>query len=171
MGYGSQIQFALILSVPVACITWTVTQEEVFQEFRSYCLRCQARCQQSWWRKKLAYMSTCAYCFSHYVAAALVALLHFQMLVEDWRGYLVSLFTVVLIANVYITGYHLLRVGLRWSRSRADEVEKSARDGRVGADRTGAGRVSASRGAVPSLDVSGTVPLRHRSAREATRRA
>ena len=28
VGFGSQIAFALILCVPVACITWTVTQEE-----------------------------------------------------------------------------------------------------------------------------------------------
>jgi hypothetical protein len=163
MGYDAQIKFALILSIPVACITWTVTQEEVFREFRGYFSRYQARHRQSWWRKKLAYMSACPYCLSHYVAGGLVALLHFKMLVEDWPGYLVSLFTVVLIANIYITGYHLLRVRLRWSRSLADRAEKLAL--------ASPSRVRAGRGVVRSLDVAGTVPLQHRSVhRESSRR-
>ena len=124
MEYGSQIAFALILSIPVACITWTVTQEELFAELRRDLTRYQSRHSGSWWRSHLAYAPTCPYCFSHYVAALVIALLHFKMLADDWRGYFVSLFVLVLIANVYITLYHLLRVGLRWTKSSADRAEK-----------------------------------------------
>ena len=124
--YGGQIVFALILGIPVACITWTVTQEDIFQEMRIYLAGYHAHHRHAWWRRKLAYMPTCPYCLSHYVAGVLIVLLHFKMLSDDWRGYLVSLFTLVLIANVYITVYHLLRVGLRWTRSMADRAETPA---------------------------------------------
>ncbi len=126
MDYGSQIVFAAILGMPVACISWTITQEELFQEMRDYLAGYQVRHRRSWWRKKLAYSPTCAYCLSHYVAGALIGLLQFKMLTDDWRGYLVSLFTLVLIANVYLTVYHLLRVGLRWIRLLADRAERPA---------------------------------------------
>ncbi len=123
MPYSSQIAFAFILSIPVACISWTVTQEELFKEMREYLAGCQARYRRSWWRRKLAYSPRCAYCLSHYVAGVLVALMNFKMLADDWRGYVVSLFSLVLIANVYLTVYHLLRVELRRIRSLADRAE------------------------------------------------
>jgi membrane protein required for beta-lactamase induction len=129
MEYGSQIAFALILGIPVACITWTVTQEDVFQEFRRYLARYQDRHHESWWRRKLAYFPTCPYCLSHYVAGLLIAIMQFKMLATDWRGYLVSLFTLVLLGNVYITLYNLLRVALRLIRALADRAEKSAAGG------------------------------------------
>jgi hypothetical protein len=122
MDYGNELVFALILSGPVACITWTITQEEVFQELRSCLARFHSRRPQSWWRQKVAYMPTCPYCFSHYVAGLLVLVLDFHMLVADWRGYVVSLFSLVLIANVYITLYHLLRVTLRRVKTLADRA-------------------------------------------------
>jgi len=126
MGYGNQIAFALILSIPVACITWTVTQEEIFAAIRLSLGRYRSRHGDSWWRRQIAYAPTCPYCFSHYVAGTLIGLLNFKMLAGDWRGYLVSLFTLVFIANIYITVYHVLRVGLRWERSRADRAEATA---------------------------------------------
>ena len=78
LDYGSQIVFALILGIPVACITWTVTQEEVFQDMRRYLARYRDRHEGSWWRRKLAYLPTCPYCLSHYVSGLLIALLHFK---------------------------------------------------------------------------------------------
>jgi len=157
MEYGTQLVFALILSIPVACITWTVTQEEVFQEMRRYLIRYQDRYHESWWRRKLAYFPTCPYCLSHYVSGLLIALLQFKMLAEDWRGYLVSLFTLVLIANVYITVYHLLRVALRWAKSLADRAEKPAF--------TLPQQAVSSPPALAPMDLTPTVPLRHRSVR------
>jgi hypothetical protein len=123
MDYAGQISFALLLAIPIACLVWTFTQEEVFKEVREALKRYQQRHRYSLWRQKLAYMPTCHYCFSHYVAALFVVLFRFRMLADDWRGYLASLFTLVLIANVYMTVYNLLRVWLRRSRALADRAE------------------------------------------------
>jgi hypothetical protein len=157
MEYGSQIAFALILSIPVACITWTITQEEIFHEMRERLAGYQARHRHSWWRRKPAQLITCPYCTSHYVAGALIGLLRFRMLVEDWRGYVISLFTLVLLANVYITFYHLLRVGLRWSRSLADRAERPAR--------AIPKQALSNSAAAASMDLTERVPARRRSVR------
>ena len=78
---------------------------------------------RSVWQRKLGYVPTCPYCFSHYVAALFVGLFQFKMLADDWRGYVVSLFTVVLLANIYITSYNLLRAALRRVKSLANQAE------------------------------------------------
>jgi hypothetical protein len=123
MNLGSQIGYACVLAIPVACVAWTVTQEEILREFREWLKAFQQRHSKSLWRQKLAYMPTCSYCFSHYVAALFVGLLGFKMLVDDWRGYLVSGLTVVLMANVYLSLYCMLRAALRALRAKADEAE------------------------------------------------
>jgi hypothetical protein len=120
--YGSQLMYALLLAVPVACVVWTVTKEEVFREFRQVLDAFQRRAR-SVWTRKLGYMPTCPYCFSHYVAALFVCLFRFKMLTDDWRGYLASLFTVVLIANIYLTLYGLIRAALRREKGLADQAE------------------------------------------------
>jgi len=126
MEYLHQLGFALLLGVPVACIVWTFTQEEIFKECREALKAYQQRHADSLLRRKLAYLPTCPYCFSHYVALAFVALLNFRMLADDWRGYVVSLFTLVLIANAYVTLYNLLRVALRAAKVAADRLEREA---------------------------------------------
>jgi hypothetical protein len=128
MDYAGQFQFALLLALPIACVAWTVTQEEVFKEVRDALKAYQRRHAGSLWRRKLAYMPTCPYCFSHYLAALFIAVFRFKMLVDDWRGYLVSLFALVLIANVYVSLYSLLRVALRGAKGAADRAEVGARD-------------------------------------------
>jgi len=122
MDYSSQLVYALLLAIPVACIVWTVTQEEVFKELRQALNAFQKRAR-SLWQRKLGYVPTCPYCFSHYVAGLFVWLFHFKMLAEDWRGYVVSLFTIVLLANTYITTYNLLRATLRRVKALADQAE------------------------------------------------
>ena len=126
MQYLEQIATALILAAPVACIAWTFTHEEIFRGLRQRIAAHQGRRQDSSWRKSMAYMLTCEYCFSHYVAALFVALFDFKMVTHDWRGYVVGLFTIVLIANVYLTFYQLLRVALRRSKAMADRAEALA---------------------------------------------
>jgi hypothetical protein len=123
MNLGGQFVWALLLAIPVACVVWTITQEEVFEELREMLRAYQHRHRDSLWRRKLAYLPTCSYCFSHYVAVLLVWLFHFKMLTDDWRGYAVSLFSLVLLANVYLTAYQWLRASLRAGRARADEAE------------------------------------------------
>ncbi len=126
MNLGEQLVQALLLAIPIACLAWTITQEEVFHELRDALNAYQERHKHSLWRRKLAYLPTCSYCFSHYVAALFVWLFRFKMLADDWRGYVVSLFSLVLLANVYLTAYQWLRAALRAGRARADQAESRA---------------------------------------------
>jgi hypothetical protein len=91
MSLGMQLTWLLMLAIPVACVAWTVTHEEVFREPREYCRR-QTRKAQILPRRKFFYLFTCDYCFSHYVAAIFLLITRFQMLYSGWRGYVVSLF-------------------------------------------------------------------------------
>lgn len=126
MDLATQMAYALLLAIPVACIAWTVTQEEISRDLREAAKSFQKRKPRSLWRAKLAYLTTCPYCFSHYVAAAFVLLLQFKMLSDSWPGYVVSLFSVVLIANFYVSLYHLLRVALRAAKALADKEQAQA---------------------------------------------
>jgi len=126
MDLATQLLEAIILALPVACVAWTFTQEEVFKEVQDTLKGYQRDYAHSTWRRKLAYLPTCPYCASHYVAAVFLAMFQFKMVADDWRGYVVSLFAVVLVSNVYISVYHLLRVALRASRAYADRMEARA---------------------------------------------
>lgn len=113
----------LLLPLAVACISWTVTKEELFREWRQYC---QKRCCQQYplLLCKFFYIFTCEYCFSHYVAAVAVLMSGFRLLNEGWLGFLFAWLGVVWVANVYLTIYGLLRTMLRWARARADAMER-----------------------------------------------
>ena len=97
----TQILSLLILAIPVASVTWTITHEEVFREPRDYCKQ-KSESDPTLWRRKFFYLFTCEYCFSHYVAAAFLIITRFKLIYPDWRGYLVSLFALVWIANFYM---------------------------------------------------------------------
>ena len=64
-------------------------------------------------RRKFFYLFTCEYCFSHYVAAGILVITHFKLLFPDWRGYLLSFFALVWIANQYMSIYNRLRLDIR----------------------------------------------------------
>jgi hypothetical protein len=112
MSLGMQVVWLLILALPVACIAWTITHEEVFREPRQYC---QQQCNESrsLLRRKFFYLFTCEYCFSHYIAAAFLAITRYKLLFADWRGYLVALFALVWIANQYMSIYNRLRLDIK----------------------------------------------------------
>jgi hypothetical protein len=109
---GFQFAQLLLLGIPVACIAWTVTHEEIFREPREYCLQ-QSRRSRRLPRRKFFYVFTCEYCFSHYVALGFVALMRFQMIYAGWRGYLVALFALVWVANQYMSIYNRLRLDIK----------------------------------------------------------
>ena len=125
---GLQVAWLLVLAVPVACIAWTVTHEEVFREPRQYC---QRECAQtlSVWRRKFFYVFTCEYCFSHYVSAAVLLLTRYRLLYSDWRGYLVAFFALVWVANQYMSIYNRLRLDIKHEQVeiKADEQEAEER--------------------------------------------
>ncbi len=109
---ATQAATLLLLAIPVACVAWTVTHEEVFREPRDYCKR-QAQAARSISRRKFFYLFTCEYCLSHYVAAIFLAATRFQMLYTGWRGYLVALFALVWISNQYMSIYNRLRLDIK----------------------------------------------------------
>ena len=113
-----QLITLFIISIPVACIAWTVTHEEIFREPREFCTKKSQECSTIY-KRKFFYLFTCEYCFSHYIAAIFILLTNFQLLFEDWRGYLISLFAVVFIANVYMTLFGLLRQNLKAEKIKA----------------------------------------------------
>ena len=124
---GVQLVWLLILAIPVACVAWTVTHEEVFRESREYCQR-QTRQASSLSRRKFFYLFTCEYCFSHYIAAMFLIITRFQMLYTGWRGSLVALFALVWVANQYMSIYNRLRLDIKHEHleiaAQQDDVEQ-----------------------------------------------
>jgi hypothetical protein len=112
MALGLQIIWLFILAIPIACISWTVTHEEIFREPREYFIRKSTTCP-TFWQRKFFYLFTCEYCFSHYVTVAVLLLTSYTLLFDDWRGYVISGFSLVWIANVYMTLFALVRQGVK----------------------------------------------------------
>ncbi len=116
-----------ILAIPIACIAWTVTHEEVFREPRQYCQQ-QSSHGRGFFRRKFFYLFTCEYCFSHYVTAGILLITRFKLLFPDWRGYLLAFFGLVWVANQYMSIYNRLRLDIKHEQVeiKADEqvVEK-----------------------------------------------
>ena len=118
-----QVAWLFILALPVASIAWTVTHEEIFREPREWAAG-RSRTASSYLERKLFYICTCEYCFSHYVAAAFIALTRFQLLLVDWRGYAIAWFAVVAVANLYMSLYGRLRVDIKSEGLEAKVKEK-----------------------------------------------
>ncbi|HTI12227.1 MAG TPA: hypothetical protein VL832_26825 [Puia sp.] len=112
MELSVQITWLFILAIPIACIAWTVTHEQIFLEPREYCKRQSAEGKTLLYRK-FFYLFTCEYCFSHYVAALFLLITHYKLLFPDWRGYLIAGFSLVWIANVYMSLFLLLRTDIK----------------------------------------------------------
>ena len=91
-----------VLAAPIACVAWTVTHEEVFSEFHDWCAK-KSRTARTLLARKFFYLFTCEYCFSHYVAAAVVWMTGYRLLVPGWRGAVLAWFTLVWVANVYMS--------------------------------------------------------------------
>ena len=122
MSLKAQVVWLFILAIPIASVAWTVTHEEVLREVREYCVRCSQDCRNIF-QRKFFYLFTCEYCFSHYVTAAFLALTRFKLLYQDWRGYIISLFALVWVANLYMTIFAHFRVDLKVGRFEAKKIE------------------------------------------------
>lgn len=112
MSLTAQIVTLFVLALPVACVAWTVTHEEVFREPREYCVEKSRQCRR-WYQRKFFYLFTCEYCFSHYVSAFFIVVADYRLLFEDWRGYLVGFFALVWVANQYMSLYNRLRLDIK----------------------------------------------------------
>jgi hypothetical protein len=127
MPLGTQIVWLLVLALPVACAAWTVTHEEVFREPREYCER-RAERDRSVWSRKFFYLFTCEYCFSHYVAAACLAVTRFHLLYDDWRGYAVAWLALVWIANIYMGIFGKVKLNVKKERVEIQKIEKDVKE-------------------------------------------
>lgn len=107
-----QTAILLLLALPIACVAWTVTHEEVFREPREYCKKKSERAR-ALPERKFFYLFTCEYCFSHYVAALALLLFRFRLLFTGWRGYLVAWFALVWMANIYMSFFNRLRLDIK----------------------------------------------------------
>jgi hypothetical protein len=124
-----QIIWLLVLAIPVACLSWTCTHEEVFREPREYC-HTQASISRSLFRRKFFYLFTCEYCFSHYVAIFFLLITRFKLLYPDWRGYLIAFFTLVWVANQYISIYNHLRLDIKQEKIEIAAKEQQGEGGK-----------------------------------------
>jgi len=113
-----------ILALPIASIAWTVTHEEVFREPREYCKDQSEKCDKLL-KRKFFYLFTCEYCFSHYVAAFFLLLTRFKLLFPDWRGYLISGFALVWVANLYMSIFARVRLDVKRERVEIAAQEKA----------------------------------------------
>ncbi len=111
MSLTQQILTLFILAIPVACIAWTLTHEAVLREFQEFC-KLQSK-SGGRFRRKLFYLFTCEYCLSHYVTAMFLVITRFKLVFPDWRGYVISLFSLVWVANQYISIYDRLRLDIK----------------------------------------------------------
>ena len=109
---SSQFATLMLLALPVACASWTVTHEEVFREPRDFC-KDRAERDERLPIRKFFYLFTCEYCFSHYVTLFFLLVTQFQMLYTGWRGYLISWFALVWVANVYMSIFSRLRLEIK----------------------------------------------------------
>lgn len=122
MSVSLQTWYLFLLAIPIACIAWTVTHEEVFKEPREFCIR-QCSEGKNIVRKKFFYLFTCEYCFSHYVTILFLFITRFHLLYEDWRGYLIAGFSLVWIANVYMSIFGRIRIDLKKEKLEVKEIE------------------------------------------------
>ncbi len=124
MNLSTQTAWLFLLALPIACITWTVTHEEIFKEPREYCTRKSKECKTLALRK-FFYLFTCEYCFSHYVTIAFLFITKFTLLLQGWRGYLIAGFALVWIANLYISIFVFIRQDIKKAKT---EIETMSND-------------------------------------------
>ena len=122
MTIGLQVVYLFVLAIPVACVAWTVTHEELLREPRERCIR-SSKEGKTILVRKFFYLFTCEYCFSHYVTILFLIITKYNLLYEDWRGYLIAGFSLVWIANVYMSLFALLRTDLKKEKLEAKEKE------------------------------------------------
>jgi hypothetical protein len=119
----TQIIWLFILAIPVACVSWTVTHEKLFREPREYCVN-RSLHDDTLLKRKFFYLFTCEYCFSHYITILFLFLTNYKLLLTDWRGYIIAGFSLVWIANSYMSIYALIRQSIKKEITEIKVLEK-----------------------------------------------
>ena len=123
MPIGRQVLLLFLFAIPVACVTWTLTHEDVFREPREW-LTARSQASRNILSRKFFYLFGCEYCFSHYVTIGMLFLTRFTLVLEGWRGYLIAGFSIVWIANLYMSLFGRLRLAITSERQDIAVVEK-----------------------------------------------
>ena len=123
MPIGNQVLLLFLFAIPVACVSWTVTHEEVFRELREW-FTARSESGRTLLSRKFFYLFTCEYCFSHYVTIGMLFLTRYTLVFEDWRGYVIAGFSLVWIANLYMSLFGRLRLAITSERQDIEVVEK-----------------------------------------------
>ena len=123
MSIGHQVLLLFLFAIPVACVSWSVTHEEVFRELREW-FTARSEAGRTILARKFFYLFTCEYCFSHYVAIGMLFLTGYTLVFEDWRGYVIAFFSIVWIANLYMSLFGRLRLAITSERQDIEVVEK-----------------------------------------------
>ena len=124
MSLNMQLVYLFVIAISVACISWTVTHEELFKELRKFC-ELNSRRNKLFIVRKFFYMLTCEYCFSHYVTVIVLVITKFYLLYADWRGYVIAGFSIVWIANMYMSFFYLLRQDIKKEKVIIEEIEEN----------------------------------------------
>ena len=123
MSLGVQVVWLLLLALPIASISWTITHEEVFREPRDFCQEKSQSCPRLL-QRKFFYVFTCEYCVSHYVTILFLVLTRYHLLFDDWRGYLIAGFGLVWVTNIYMSLFAHIRLDVKKERTEIEEAEK-----------------------------------------------
>jgi hypothetical protein len=121
---SDQFAYLFIIALPIASIAWTITHEEVFREPREWCKKNSETCNRLV-QRKFFYLFTCEYCFSHYITLIFLVITRFKLLFPDWRGYLISGFALVWVANFYMNIYSRVRLDIKRERVEIAATEQS----------------------------------------------
>ena len=116
-----QLIWLFVLAIPIACISWTVTHEEVFHEFKERCTL-YSKNNKTIFKRKFFYLFTCEYCFSHYITILFLFLTGYKLLLMDWKGYLIAGFSLVFIANTYMSLFALLRQSIKKEKAEIAKI-------------------------------------------------
>ncbi|CAN5581033.1 hypothetical protein BH18ACI3_BH18ACI3_17840 [soil metagenome] len=119
----NELYWLLILSLVVASVAWTVTQEKIFDEWRDAAKE-RSEDASNILARKFFYVWTCEYCFSHWVAILVLVVTGFKVLFDDWRGYALAFFLLPWLANQWMSLYRMLRVDIKHENFLAEKVKK-----------------------------------------------
>jgi len=118
-----QIYYLLGLSLAVASISWTFTQEDIFYEPRKYCSD-RSKSDESLLLRKLFYIPTCEYCFSHWVTLFILLITGYRFMYDDFRGYFLAFFVLPWVANQWMSLYRRIRVEIKHENILATKEKK-----------------------------------------------
>jgi hypothetical protein len=117
------VLWLFVLAIPIASVVWTITHEEIFREAREYCTECSKN-RSNLVQRKFFYVFTCEYCLSHWVALFFLLLTGYRLLLPDLRGVLIALFALVWVANIYMSIFGRLRLGIKSERQEIEIKEE-----------------------------------------------